>query len=723
MKYDKGICVAMMSSAECVTRSQELYGGEVQYFRLDPEYWPTMLENLKNAGGRCVTAYVPWGTHAIGVPDANHPAGQLDFSGSSDPRLNLIAFLDLVEEFGLNLNVRCGPFCCAELVHGGYPGWLLMDDPEMMVWDYQNRTARGYWIAKEEGSQPSYLHPRYLSLCENWIREVDKVILPHLKVSGGCVTVINLDNEVSYIVQDGFLSSDYNPVNVRAGGFYHRFLSQKYGKIDNLPYSAKYERFEDIPAPRAIPEDISDDIKYYLDWCEFKTWVMAEYLRCLRDMHTQNGVTDVIFTTNLNPHRPEGVPTRMSEFEEAVSGIVGYDFYRGTFMSYSGYQSMARVLKLMNASLNYTWSPEFMAGTWNKVLPTRVSDDHMRFMVRCALAHGCKTINWYMIHDRDCWGDAPVSSHGHLRPSIEVIRETAELICETLGDWESLEPQCDVAVIYDLIQHQHTYVGDPFPCQDEKLHIGLPTICGIEAGKASTEYEGLFRLVEQAGYQAAAVDIMFNPESLKRYGVAFLPGSPVIERAAAKVLQDYVEGGGTLVVCGSWPLVDELGRGVSFLGVDPASAENGLCWERGQGRVVWRADYLAQEQPEQEKLSSVDLVADIIKSSGVIPAVHIKPVVPVSWIDWREGSPVSQVYVQPRNLASAVLQVSPSGTILFVMNHYPEAALFELRFGCVDYAKITNVDTGQDIDITDGSATVDIDRKSCAIYRVTKTIS
>ena len=41
--------------------------------------------------------------------------------------------------------------------------------------------------------------------------------------------MINLDNEVSYIVRGGFLDSDYNPVNICPGGFWHQFLAEKYG--------------------------------------------------------------------------------------------------------------------------------------------------------------------------------------------------------------------------------------------------------------------------------------------------------------------------------------------------------------------------------------------------------------------------------------------------------------------------------------------------------------
>ncbi len=87
--------------------SQDIFGAEIQYFRLDPQYWEPILRQFKDTGLRCVTAYVPWSVHAVGLPDKRHPAGVLDFEGRTNPR------------------------------------WLVVGDPDMMVWDYQNRTTQG----------------------------------------------------------------------------------------------------------------------------------------------------------------------------------------------------------------------------------------------------------------------------------------------------------------------------------------------------------------------------------------------------------------------------------------------------------------------------------------------------------------------------------------------------------------------------------------------------
>jgi beta-galactosidase len=703
-------------------KSLDIFGAEIQYFRLDPKYWEEIVKRFVDSGLKCVTSYVPWEVHCVSLPDKKHPAGKMDFEGKTDPRKNVIKFLELLEKYNLLLNFRSGPFCCNEMPHGGYPGWLVLGDPAMMVWDWQNRTTQGYWIGRREGSQPSYLHPDYLSLCEAWFDEVDKIAAKHLASKGGCISMINLDNEISYICRDSLLDSDYNPVNVRRGGFYHQFLKEKYVKVSSLPYQKNYQTFEEITPPRNVPQDISDDFAYYADWMEFKTWCMCRYIGILRKMHQDNGIKDVIFMTNFNPHLPEGVPTRMPSFENAVGkgGVVGYDFYRGTFMSYSGYHSMARVLKLMNACLQYTYSAEFMSGTWNKDLTnrSRVSEDHMRFMARCALAHGCKAISWFMFHDRDCWGDAPVSSHGHMRPNLNVLKETIE-ICNKIKTWDDLKPLNDVAIIYDLYQHIHTAIGDPMPCADNNLYTGKPFVKGAPAGEASREYIGLFRLIEQAGAQSAAVDTVYDASHLKNYKLVFLPGSPIISSKTFKAISSYVKAGGNLILTGTIPKINENGKKVNFFGINPANNKKRLLEKRiGKGRILWSSSYIAQEEPEKEEIEIVNKIKLLTKQFAGKPYVSVQPdVLPVSWIDWApEGG--TKNYLEPRNLASAILQKSQQETILFVLNHYPEAVPLKVEFAKIKVRELEEVVSGKKITVENNTVLLDIDRKTCEIYRV-----
>ncbi|MBE6569438.1 MAG: hypothetical protein E7658_04380 [Ruminococcaceae bacterium] len=686
-------------------QAKEIFGGEIQYWRVDPKYWENIIRAFAEAGMRTVTSYVPWECHIVGAPDEEHPAGVLDFTGEVDPKLNLMHFLELVEKYDLNLNFRCGPFCCAELLYGGHPKFLVTEIDEINSLNFEDKPTRGYFGSS---NQPSYLHPLYLDWVRKWYDEMAKIIIPHLKVNGGCITMINLDNEVSYIVQDSFLQSDYNPVNVAPGGFYHQFLKETYGSVENLPYRTKYAAFEEIPAPRSVPENIDDDYAYYADWMKFHTWVMCRFIEELRKMHEANGITadKVIFMTNYDPHLPEGVPTRMPDFEEASGGITGYDFYRGTFMSYSGYQSLARVMKLMTDTLKFPYSSEFMAGTWEKVLSSRVSDDHMRFMARCAFAHGCKAIQWYMIHDRYTWGDSPVSLHGHKRPSIDVLRETPKILFDKIKNWDAMKPVNDIGIIYDLTAHIHTSLGDPMPCNDGNLYIGNPKIDGVNAGIASKEYIGLFRIAEQNGVQAAAIDIHYSDASLYKYPLIVYPGSPVIAAKTEEQLRKYVENGGVLAITGILPTRYETGEKCCLFGGVQAGEQT-----LGKGKVIFVDAYLGQGESEKDSMEDISRFGEVLNMAKVVPAVRISSDAFVL-AEWNRAPSV-----QPRMLGSAVLQQANGETILFVMNHNPDAHEFKLEFS-IPCTKLVCLTEEQDAVVENGVCILDIDRKNCQIYRV-----
>jgi hypothetical protein len=83
--------------------------------------------------------------------------------------------------------------------------------------------------------------------------------------------MMNLDNEISYIVRDSFLDSDYNPVNVAPGGFYHRFLAQKHGSVKAISdaYGMKIGSIHQIEPPRSVPLTLARDLAWHLDWIEF----------------------------------------------------------------------------------------------------------------------------------------------------------------------------------------------------------------------------------------------------------------------------------------------------------------------------------------------------------------------------------------------------------------------------------------------------------------------
>jgi hypothetical protein len=80
-----------------------LLTGAIHYPRSSPGMWPELLQSAKDAGINTIDTYVFWNLHE---PEK----GVFNFEGNAD----LIHFLELTRTFGLYVNLRIGPYVCAE---------------------------------------------------------------------------------------------------------------------------------------------------------------------------------------------------------------------------------------------------------------------------------------------------------------------------------------------------------------------------------------------------------------------------------------------------------------------------------------------------------------------------------------------------------------------------------------------------------------------------------
>ncbi|CAF1541268.1 unnamed protein product [Adineta steineri] len=75
-----------------------------------PGMWPYIMSMAKQNGLNTVQTYVFWNIH-------EQKRGTYDFSG----RANLSQFLQDAANAGLFVNLRIGPYVCAEWDYGGFP--------------------------------------------------------------------------------------------------------------------------------------------------------------------------------------------------------------------------------------------------------------------------------------------------------------------------------------------------------------------------------------------------------------------------------------------------------------------------------------------------------------------------------------------------------------------------------------------------------------------------
>lgn len=90
-----------------------LLSGSIHYPRSTPEMWPDLIHKAKENGLDVIQTYVFWNGH-------EPSPGKFNFGG----RYDLIKFVKLIQQAGLYVSLRIGPFVCAEWNFGGFPVWL-----------------------------------------------------------------------------------------------------------------------------------------------------------------------------------------------------------------------------------------------------------------------------------------------------------------------------------------------------------------------------------------------------------------------------------------------------------------------------------------------------------------------------------------------------------------------------------------------------------------------
>ncbi|WMV16098.1 hypothetical protein MTR67_009483 [Solanum verrucosum] len=90
-----------------------LQSGSIHYPRTTPEIWPEIIRKAKEGGLDVIESYVFWNYH-------EPVKGEYYFEG----RFDIVRFVKAVQEAGLYVHLRIGPYACAEWNYGGFPMWL-----------------------------------------------------------------------------------------------------------------------------------------------------------------------------------------------------------------------------------------------------------------------------------------------------------------------------------------------------------------------------------------------------------------------------------------------------------------------------------------------------------------------------------------------------------------------------------------------------------------------
>jgi beta-galactosidase len=138
--------------------------GEIHYSRVPADTWKEELLKMKAGGVTIVSAYTIWIHH-------EEIEGAWDFTCCRDLR----RFVELVQECGMYMLLRIGPWCHGEVRNGGFPDWLL-----------------------RKGFEPRTNDERYFAEVKKWYAKIYEQVSGLLLKDGGPIIGVQIENEFGH---------------------------------------------------------------------------------------------------------------------------------------------------------------------------------------------------------------------------------------------------------------------------------------------------------------------------------------------------------------------------------------------------------------------------------------------------------------------------------------------------------------------------------------------
>ena len=498
---------------------------EIHYWRIPPDTWEERLKQIRDANIITISTYVPWNFHEDEVR-------KYDFTGETNPRRNLDGFLRLCEEIDLKVIIRPGPYINAEWNGWGYPYRMLTMDEILLKGPGGKNVqygTQGFWNEtyrqKPTVGFPAYHHPEHLAEVGRWYDAVCPIIRKHAIDNGGCIVLVQPDNEICHHFIYGAYQLDYNPETIK---LYRSWLKKRYGNLAKLNaiYQTKYGDFAAIEPPKKRMTD-AQQLPYYFDWARFREFVLVEYINVLHRMFQERGIELPILANVIG----YGVQN-YRQFAEA-SDILGQGFHQA---GYPG-SYLIDLWKYNDATTSISWSGEFMSGTWNPSRKVKVLDIAEKFQMVNALAYEVKGFVLYMFVDRDIWHDGAIGVDGEIRSKYHLFKKMGRIMTE--DNPIKYRRLTDVALLHYRPYYWASYLG----------------INGLKHDNAAIHSyfrSGLFWYLQSRDVDFDITEV----DNVGDYKLVFAPLGDFMDAADAQKLLSYVENGGTLVILPYIPNTD-----------------------------------------------------------------------------------------------------------------------------------------------------------------------
>jgi len=447
-------------------KQPQLFGAEVQYFRLRGGYgpnisrervlavWNKALDYLVQAKMNAISFYIPWDFH-------EYAEGKFDFTGTADvdhdglpdyPSRDIITFFKLIADRGITrIMVRPGPYINAEwgfLGFGAIPSWFHEKFPDSHMKSPYGLRTKLY----------DYHNENLIRYSFKWFKELNNQVLNARMGPGKPIIFLQLDNETNYQWQSIY-NHDYGRSSILRYQNFLKDLYQDMGKL-NQAHNRKWDRWSQVQPPTNQGRNIFED----QDWYRFADNTIYLFLNKIRNTWQDLGVLEpqVLFTLAESYNAPlNGIlPNFVLRNAKDTTGLMTVNLYPKTaeepgqpLLNFP-FKADLDVKSADEANDSYFGSrqewvlgPEVQGGWWRGI---NISPESRQQTYLTVLGHGMKAFFIYYFNEGQNWDVE--WSYNQIKPIYDQLRwerrlETVPIEKLPEDFWNELQSRSDRRVL------------------------------------------------------------------------------------------------------------------------------------------------------------------------------------------------------------------------------------------------------------------------------------
>lgn len=547
-----------------------LITAEYPYFRDNPANWERRLRQIAALGATIISTYIPWRHHDLQVSGER----RYDFSGETLPNRNVLGFIQLCQSLGLKLILKPGPFCHAELNYGGLPDFVcplqrpdieanLKADGSPVTWAGSQPDSTG---APQHWPLPSAASPVYQAEVKRWFEVIREQVLLENCAPKGPMVAVQVGNEGIYSdAQHAIWSHDYSTQALQA---YRTWLKKRYVSIDN--YNKAHQTIKsnwseiEPPCHFVAPTNLAG-LAAYTDWSEYSGYSLG----CLYSEYAAGLALPVPALVNINPPTGDkwGIDAWLSRVQPEKWSGVHYGYTNWIGVAAEDPSALARYMLLTRRAAGPNLEENWGFG---KIYDPRYEKASVCFQqTLAAIAGGATGYNIYTavgttewIEEIDRFMEKPYPSHAPIGPvrvdpeKVAVLSNLNEFLNKFGGEYLSCVPVTEIGWgLYQPYAHLGAWLGQ-IDGDGEKAGEVL-----VEGHSLNAQGPAILAIQQQLlanGVDLGYIDLQNSTAvELGKYKVIVMVGGPYMDPITQQILCQFIQAGGTLLLIGEVPVLDE----------------------------------------------------------------------------------------------------------------------------------------------------------------------